>query len=253
VKARDAGRVDLEALKGINPKGWEDLDEAATKERITNDTKAIGNLRDNAMRKAINLEPYETNHKLQRMVAVVKHDLEHGTWTDRKGKVNKGKPAVIFATSAEECAHIHQTLEAQGVKTAYYHGGLNSKQKSKLVSDYQAGHYGAMVLTPAGEAGIGLQKGKASHNWDVPYTEKAWNQRNGRAFRQGQQGNVDQHDWHTDTDYDRTALRRLKEKSVLAEVWQNPVERLDETGISGEYQKIIAHRHQDHDVTAESA
>jgi len=81
---------------------------------------------------------------------------------------------------------------------------------------------------------VNAQRAKAVHHYDLPMTQKAHAQRSGRAFRQGQHGDVDIHNWHTDTDFDRRALRRLRRKKTLAEAHETPVS-LEEHGIAGHY------------------
>jgi hypothetical protein len=253
IDARERGQVDVEAMKGLSPHSFEGLEGEHAEARARELQESAGIVRETAMRKAIQLEPIETNNKLRRMVEVVEHDLKHGTWTDKKGQTRQGKPSIIFSNSAEECRLIHETLQARGVRAALYHGGLDSKQRAEVMRGFnpkggQEAKHDVLVVTPAGEAGLNAQRGKAQHHYDIPFTEKAWNQRSGRAYRQGQEADVDNHNWYSKTDYEANGLRRLKEKTLLADVWQNPVERLEEKGIAGAYQRALAERHQDADV-----
>jgi superfamily II DNA helicase RecQ len=203
------------------------------------------------MRRAINQAPPEINTKLKRITEVVKHDLEHGTWVHRKtGETHKGKPSIIFTDSAQEAKMIHAHLESEGVRAALYHGGLTNDAREKVRRGALKPPKGAtpthdvVVATSAMEAGVNAPRMKVIHHGDMPLTEKSHNQRSGRAYRQGQDGDVEVHNYITDTDYDDRAQRRLKRKEGLASVWQDNIASMDERGIAARYSRILAERHQ---------
>ena len=63
-----------------------------------------------------------------------------------------------------------------------------------------------------------------------------------------QQDNVETHNWHTDTEYERSANRRLRRKEGLGAVFQSEFEDMDETGIARAYHQALARRHQHAEV-----
>lgn len=248
-RARNGGGVDVEAIKALSPDRFEGQPEAKHEAIARSLNRSIGIIRESAMRRAINQAPPEINTKLQRLTEVVQHDLTHGTYRKKDGSEGKGKPTIIFTDSAREAKMIHEHLASKGVRSAMYHGGLTAQEREKVRLGFQPEggdepEHDVVVATSAAEAGINMQRGKAIHHFDVPMTEKSHNQRSGRAYRQGQEGDVDVHDWHTDTDYERNARRRLKRKEGLASVFQTPIGSLDETGVAGEYHKALANKHQ---------
>lgn len=251
---RMAGRPDVAAMKTLSPRAFEGKPEVEH-EAIAGDlSRSLGVIRESALRRVINQAPPEINTKLKAMTEVVKHDLQHGTWTDRAGQENKGKPSIIFTDSKREARMIHEHLTRHGLRSALYHGELSPSEREEVVKGYQpetgAPRHDVIVATSAAEAGINLQRAKVLHHFDVPLTEKSHAQRSGRAYRQGQQGDVEIHNWHTDTPYEQNALRRLKRKAELGAVFQSPTSHTDETGIGFEYQRALNERHQGGETVA---
>lgn len=252
-KARDKGQVDVEAVRELSPTRFEGRPDSEHEAIARELLPSLGILKEAAMRRAVNGAPPEINQKLQQLTSVVRHDLDHGEWTDRQGNTQKGKPSIIFTDRLSEARMIHDHLAAQGVRVGLYHGGLNAQERESVRLGFQPEGGGApkhdvVVATSAAEAGINMQRAKVIHHYDVPQTEKSHAQRSGRAYRQGQQGDVDVHNWHTDAEYEQAGLRRLRRKEGLASVFQTPIANLDETGIALHYHKALANQHQHREV-----
>lgn len=253
-KARARGEVDVDAIRELSPGAFEgkpDTEHRAIAKRLA---PSLGIVRESALRRAINQAPPEVNQKLHALTEVIRHDLSNG-WTDRQGRDHKGKRAVVFTDSLREARMIHEHLRKQGVRAALYHGGLSAQEREAVRLGFQpeGGQepiYDVAVMTSAGEAGLNLQGANVVHHWDVPQTEKSHAQRAGRAYRQGQQGDVDVHNWYTDDDFEQAGLRRLKRKSDLAAVFQSPIANLDETGIAGAYHRALAEQQQGRETEA---
>lgn len=246
--ARQRGGVDVEAMKFLAAPGKFDIP-AADHERVARDlSRSLGIIRESAMRRAVNLAPVEHNQKLKQMADVLEHDVNHGLYVDRDGNSQKGKPSIVFSDSLAGAKLIHEELRRRGLRSALYHGGLTASARDSVRLGFDPKGSGppkhdVIVSTASGEAGLNLQRGKAIHHYDVPQTMKSHAQRSGRAYRQGQTGNVDVHDWHTDTEFDTSARRRLRRKSGLADVFQSPLANLDEHGVAFAYQKALQEKH----------
>ena len=252
-KAREGGKVDVEAIRHLSPKqfdGAPETEHEAIAERLG---RSLGVLKESAMRRAVNQAPPDVNQKLQGLSSIVLHDVNHGTWRDRAGNTQQGKPSIVFSDSLAEARMIHEHLTSKGIRSALYHGGLSSSEREDIrlgfnpEGDVKPKH-DVVVATSAAEAGINMQRAKVIHHYDVPQTEKSHAQRSGRAYRQGQQGDVEVHNWHTDADYEQAGRRRLRRKEDLASVFQTPVYNLDETGIAGAYHRALAEQHQSREV-----
>lgn len=261
VRARNSGSTDVEAIKALSPRRFEGAPEEEHAKIAADLVPNLGMIRDHALRRAINRAPAEINTKLQALTKVLHHDLRDATWVDRKGNEHKGKPSIVFTDSAEEARMIHEHLQKQGIRASLYHGGLTPDEKERARLGYQPeaadedererrATSDVMVMTAAGEAGINLQRAKVIHHFDVPQTEKSHTQRTGRAYRQGQQGDVDVHNWHTEHPFEQNALRRVRRKGDLGSVFQTPISNLDDTGIAMEYQRALARRHEAQEAAA---
>jgi superfamily II DNA helicase RecQ len=235
-------------MRVLAPTGYKNLNDDEARKVAARQVEALGVMKEAALRRAINLAPAEHNTKLRAMAAVIKHDLGQ-KWTDRKGAERKGKAAVVFTDRAQEAKLIHDHLRGQGVRVALYHGGLSPQEKEAIRTGFQpeggaAPAYDVVVGTASMEAGVNMQRASVIHHYDVPQTEKSHAQRTGRAYRQGQLGDVDVHNWYTDHDFEDRARRRLHRKEDLAAVFQTPLGSLDEAGIGSHYNSIIARKHQ---------
>lgn len=246
--ARREGRADVAALRELSPSAFRGQPESEHETIAARLNDSLGIVKEAALRRAINGAPAPVNTKLQAMTRVIKHDLGQ-RWTDRQGKTRQGRRPVIFTDKASEARLIHEHLNAQGVRAALYHGGLTPQEREAIRLGFQPEDgrppiYDAIVSTASAEAGVNLQSASVIHHYDVPQTWKSHAQRSGRAFRQGQQGDVDIHNWHTDTEYEQRARRRLAAKRELATVLEDPTAHLDEHGITAHYREVLAHRHQ---------
>lgn len=249
-KAHRRGRVDVASARELAPHRFEGVPEARHEEVAREVGQHAGIIRETAMRKAINTAPPEINTKLQAMTAVIQHDLQHGHWRDRDGNMHTGKPAIVFSDSFEDVRMIHDHLRKQGLRVGMISGRQNSAESEAVRLGFNPpkgteATIDVLVMTAAGEAGVNAQRGKTTHHYDVPMTGKSHQQRSGRAYRQGQVGDVDIHDWHTNTEYDQAARRRLRSKVALGEVFQDPGLHLDEDGVAGEYQRVLAEKRKD--------
>ena len=252
--ARKRNTVNVDAVKVLAPHVFEGVPEAeheaaARKWQTANPTLN----RDVAIRKALNLAPAEFNPKLQKTTELIKHQLGK-TWTDSKGKTRKGRASIVFADWSQEVDHIAEHLRKQGLRVATYTGDLDTKAREKVRRGFQPetkkeedAQYDVIVGNASMEAGVNLQRAGMIVHYDVPLTAKAHQQRSGRAYRQGQEGDVDIVNLHTAHDYEQRALRRLSHKRDLAEVFESPIQNLDGSGIAGAYHAEQALRHHDAD------
>ena len=246
--AHRAGGVDVDAIKRLSPGAFEGVPEDQHEAIARDKAPSLGIIKETSMRKAVNLAPPEINNKLQRMVEVIQHDLNMGKWTDRSGRERDGKSSIVFTDSLEEARRVHEHLSKLGIAAGLYHGQLNGDKRKAFRSDFNEGHIRVGVMTAAGEAGINLQEGSTVHQMDIPKTAKSHQQRSGRSYRQGQKGDVDVHNWTTNTDHDRAAERRLKAKSRLAAVFQTPLGPMDEHGYAADYNAALNAKHAGFDV-----
>lgn len=254
-RAHAEGGVDIEAMKELSPGGFDSIPEEEHEELARRKATGLGTARETALTRTIGQEPIETNKPLRQMVDVVKHDVNEATWTDRQGNEHKGKPTIIFTDSVKQMHLINDSLGKEGVRSTVYHGGMNVAERGKVTDGFKGADraHDVIVATRAMEAGVHAVDAKTVHHADVPMTQKAHQQRSGRAYRQGQQGDVDVHNWHTDTEFHRRARRRLRRKAGLAEVMEDPIGPLEEHGIAGHYGRALTEKNQGREQPIEMA
>ena len=240
--AREAGTsVPIDAMKEIAPHLFEGQPRDQWQSIADTAAGRLAGSKEHAVRRAVQLAPYESNAKLRGVVSTLEHDSK-----------NK-RASIVFAEHTEEGRLVGDTLKDKlGAKVHYYDGTLSTADKDKAKREFLAdvktwqkggGPMPTMVLSRAGEAGLNMQSVGVIHNYDVPLTMKAWTQRAGRAWRQGQTEEVDIHDWVSDTGYERNAVRRLREKGVIADAMETPLGSLDEKGIAAAYSAALEEQH----------
>jgi SNF2 family DNA or RNA helicase len=108
----------------------------------------------------------------------------------------------------------------------------------------QAPEADVFILSDAGATGLNLQRGQTLINYDTPMTAMVHAQRNGRVNRLGQTRDVDLIDLVTDTPFEQRARQRMNQKYDLRNVFTDPGEGLDDTGLAG-YISRARHRRQE--------
>lgn len=241
-QAREEGSVDVDAIRALSPYGFDGLDDDEALALARRKQPALGVMREGALKRALDQAPPETNQKVQAMTQVIEHDLEKGQWRHKDGTMRTGKPAIVFSASKRDVHMLRDHFEGRGHRVAVITGDVSSRDRDKIRKDYKAGRYDLLIATSAAEEGLNVQAAKAVHHYDVPLTAKSHAQRSGRAYRQGQKGDVDVHDWHTDADFEVRARQRLMRKSTLAGVHEGILPVMDETGIAARYHQTLARR-----------
>ena len=238
-----SGAVNVEAVKTLAPHrfdGQPEEDHQQIARKVCEE--GLGSQLRNATRKAIDQAPFEHNTKFKAMLEVIRHDLKQ-QWTDIKGNAKNGKRPLLFVDSSQTADHLAKFLQEQGLTAGVYSGRMGSDERNSWNNDFKRGKMQIGILTAAGEAGINITSANTVHHVDVPLTAKSHTQRTGRAFRQRQLGDVDVHQWATDTDFEKNEMRRLNRKGRLAQVYETPLGPLDEHGVAFEYQETLTAKH----------
>ena len=98
---------------------------------------------------------------------------------------------VIFSQWERMTRLVAQELEERGIGFSSLHGGIHSKNRAKLLDDFQNDKDCRIFLsTDAGGVGLNLQSASLMINLDVPWNPAVLEQRVGRIYRMGQEKNV---------------------------------------------------------------
>lgn len=240
-RAREDGKVDVEAIRALSPSSFESVPEAEHEALAQRLSRSLGILKTQAFSRVVNAAPAEHNVKLQHLLeAVPKH-------------VAAGRPTVIFASRYASVNALKQSLEARGIKSALISGKMNGAEKERQKLRFQPeqgkAEVDVLILTDAGQTGINLQRGKELYHFDLPETAAAWEQRNGRIYRTGQTGDVGIHDLTTDTPYEATKIERIRRKQELGKVFQDSASHLDDSGVAAYLHREGVRLFQDREVS----
>lgn len=103
---------------------------------------------------------------------------------------NNSKPTIVYTSSRKATKSISQYLNTQGVKSSFYHGGLQSQEKAIAYSHWLKEETPVMVATNA--FGMGIDKNNVTTiiHAELPFSLENYMQESGRAGRNGQQANA---------------------------------------------------------------
>jgi SNF2 family DNA or RNA helicase len=132
-----------------------------------------------------------------------------------------GDKALIFTQFAEMGLLLHQYLqEAFGRETLFLYGGTSKKQRDMLIQRFQEEHRGAPLFILSLKAGgVGLNLTAANHvfHFDRWWNPAVENQATDRAFRIGQQKNVQVHKFVCVGTLEERIDQMIEQKKDLAE------------------------------------
>jgi hypothetical protein len=222
-------RSAIAALAPDDYHGMSDEDKAAA---IGGQVIGASAMKYTALNRLYHNAPYEHNAKAQHAVK---------TAVDM---VQQGKPTVIFAASSQAATMLREQLAKEGQRVGYIDGTMSSEQKSKERLRFSPGkgvepETDILVVTDSCQTGLNLQRGKALLHFDVPITQKAFDQRSARIYRRGQTEDVEVQTLMADAPEDEIALARMDKKGRESRIFQGHDETLghseviDDSGLAG--------------------
>ncbi|GCF09594.1 DEAD/DEAH box helicase [Dictyobacter arantiisoli] len=135
--------------------------------------------------------------------------------------LSEGDKALIFTQYAEMGGLLRQYLqETLGVETLFLHGGTTKKQRDQLVQRFQEERRGVPLFILSLKAGgVGLNLTAANHvfHFDRWWNPAVENQATDRAFRIGQQKNVQVHKFICQGTMEERIDQLIEQKRALAE------------------------------------
>lgn len=219
--AQRAGKVDVEAARGISPGSFEGVPESEHEAIAANLQKSVGILKASAINRIINAHP--DNAKVQHAVSMV--------------AARPGKQGVIFARNRESVEQYKAAMEKAGKRVVVITGSDSAKDKDRKrrMFNPEAGAPEADILiaSDAGAVGMNLQSGQYLIQHDVPMTAKTHSQRNARIDRIGQKNGIELIDLEADHKEERRSRERLEKKYALKDMMASPLDGLDDSGVAG--------------------
>lgn len=219
--ARRAGKVDVEAMKGISPNSFDGVPESEHEKIAEHLQKSVGIMKSAAMNHIINCHP--DNAKVEEAVKQV--------------QAREGQQGVIFARNKASVEQYRAAMEKLGKRVVTITGSDSAKEKDqkRRMFNPEKGEAQADILvsSDAGAVGMNLQSGHYLIQHDVSQTAKTHSQRNARVDRIGQKNGVDLIDLLADHPEERKSRDRLEKKYALKDMMASPLDGLDDTGVAG--------------------
>ncbi|MCD8487957.1 MAG: SNF2-related protein [Desertifilum sp.] len=189
-------------------------------------------MRMTALNRLYHQAPFEHNPKAQKVVEMAKNYVK-----------NEGKPGVVFAASSVSAEMLVKEMGKHGLRVGYIDGSLSAEQKATERLKFSPGEgqsaaYDVLVCTDAAQTGLNLQRGKWLAHFDIPMTQKAYDQRSARIYRMRQTEDVNVHTLMADAPEEHIAIARMERKGEEGSVYQQKTEHIDDTGLSGEIERL---------------
>jgi len=130
-----------------------------------------------------------------------------------------------------------EQMRKQGIRADMIDGSMSSDQKEAARQKFNPAKGGVpetdvLICTDSCQTGLNLQRSKWLAHLDVPMTDKAFQQRNARMYRRGQDEDVTVHLPLLDAPEERIALARVQRKAELGNLVQSRSDLLDDSGLT---------------------
>ena len=131
---------------------------------------------------------------------------------------NSDEKVVVFSQWERMTRLVAQELDARGVRYEYLHGGVESKKRKDLLTNFTNDPESRVFLsTDAGGVGLNLQAASLMINLDIPWNPAVLEQRIARIYRLGQERNVSIINLVSTGTIEHKMLDVLKFKGAMAE------------------------------------
>ena len=107
---------------------------------------------------------------------------------DRVLESEDPKAALVFCRTRLEVEELTDTLNAHGYSAQALHGGMEQRQRDRVMSMFRSGQADLLVATDVAARGIDIEHISHVINYDVPSAPEVYIHRIGRTGRAGREG-----------------------------------------------------------------
>ncbi len=93
------------------------------------------------------------------------------------------EPALIFCNHREVAERISDLLNAKGVHSGYYHGGMDQDDRERVLIQFRNGSLNYLITTDLAARGLDIPEMKHVVHYHLPAKESEFVHRNGRTAR----------------------------------------------------------------------
>ncbi|TAD99477.1 MAG: DEAD/DEAH box helicase [Bacteroidetes bacterium] len=95
----------------------------------------------------------------------------------------KSESALIFCNHRDACERICEELNAQGIETGFYHGGMEQDDRERALIQFRNGSVNYLVTTDLAARGLDIPAMNHVIHYHLPYKADEFLHRNGRTAR----------------------------------------------------------------------
>lgn len=96
--------------------------------------------------------------------------------------------ALIFCNHREVVERISNLLDAKGIYTGYYHGGMDQDDRERILIQFRNGSLNYLITTDLGARGLDIPEMKHVIHYHLPSKDVDFTHRNGRTARMNASG-----------------------------------------------------------------
>lgn len=97
---------------------------------------------------------------------------------------------IVFSFFRKTLLYLKKRLTSEGFKVGLIFGGLDVKERNKIIDDFRNGGFDILLASEVGSTGLDMQFCDCMVNYDLPWNPMVVEQRIGRIDRIGQQSEV---------------------------------------------------------------
>jgi superfamily II DNA/RNA helicase len=93
------------------------------------------------------------------------------------------RPCIVFCNHREAVERVSQLITQKGIRTAYYHGGMEQRERESELFMFKNGTANVLITTDLASRGLDIPGIRYIIHYHLPLNEESFTHRNGRTAR----------------------------------------------------------------------